>query len=164
MECNFQIEEFCPQHMAEIIDLIVKIQREEYGVNITAEEQPDLARIEEYYQVENGNFWVARYRGKVIGTVALLDIGRGIGALRKMFVAAQYRGKQYGVSKALLEVLLQWAREHQFHEIVLGTTAKFLAAHRFYQKNGFNRIEKSSLPSAFPLLEVDSLFFKKKIE
>jgi N-acetylglutamate synthase-like GNAT family acetyltransferase len=43
--------------------------------------------------------------------------------------------------------------------IYLGTTAKFLAAHRFYEKHGFDLIEQDQLPSSFPVMVVDTRFY-----
>ena len=45
-----------------------------------------MLEIETFYQRNHGNFWVAIYDGKVVGTVALLYIGNHQVALRKMFV------------------------------------------------------------------------------
>jgi hypothetical protein len=45
-------------------------------------------------------------------------------------------------------------------EIYLGTTAKFLAAHRFYEKNGFEELLQSELPARFPLMSVDTKFYR----
>ena len=67
----------------EVVDLIVHIQQKEYNVPITKEEQPDLLEIETFYQKDHGNFWIAIYDGKVVGTVALLDIENLQVALRK---------------------------------------------------------------------------------
>src|SRR4051812_32024650 len=106
----------------QVIDHIVHIQREEFGVPITLAEQPDLQNIPGFYQKDKGNFWVATVNDTMAGTIALLDIGHARGALRKMFVHELYRGKQYRLGQALLETLLQWAREKQFSEILLGTT------------------------------------------
>ncbi|KPB55416.1 Acetyltransferase [Pseudomonas coronafaciens pv. oryzae] len=44
-------------------------------------------------------------------------------------------------------------------DIFLGTTDKFLAAHRFYEKHGFREIAKEALPASFPLIAVDSKFY-----
>lgn len=74
----------------EVVDLIVHIQQKEYNVSITKEEQPDLLEIETFYQKDHGNFWVAIYDGKVVGTVALLDIENHQVALRKMFVQKSF--------------------------------------------------------------------------
>jgi hypothetical protein len=48
-------------------------------------------------------------------------------------------------------------------EIYLGTTEKFLAAHRFYERNGFGLIESSELPPAFPVMAVDTRFYKRRL-
>ena len=83
--------------------------------------------------------------------------------LRKMFVNQGYRGKNYQVALELLNTLLNWAQLNKFREIYLGTTPKFLAAHRFYEKNGFNEITKTFLPKAFPIMKVDTKFYKYEL-
>ena len=143
-----------------VIDLILPIQQTEFGIPVTIAEQPDLQTIPAFYQVDNGNFWVALQAGEVIGTIALLDIGEGRGALRKMFVDAAWRGKEYGVGQRLLETLLARAVDRSFSEILLGTTEKFIAAHKFYEKNGFIEVPKASLPAAFPVMGVDVKFYR----
>ncbi|PQZ53655.1 MULTISPECIES: GNAT family N-acetyltransferase [Bacillus] len=144
----------------EVVNLIVHIQRKEYNVPITKEEQPDLLEIETFYQRNHGNFWVATYGGKVVGTVALLDIGNHQVALRKMFVKKEFRGKEWGVSSMLLQKAISWAKEKNLEDIYLGTTVKFLAAHRFYEKNGFQSVSIEELPKSFPVLEVDKKFYR----
>jgi N-acetylglutamate synthase-like GNAT family acetyltransferase len=49
--------------------------------------------------------------------------------------------------------------EKGVREIFLGTTSAFLAAHRFYEKNGFGEIAKTELPAAFPVMAIDSKFY-----
>jgi len=153
------IEPFRPEHAAGVVSLILPIQQVEFGIPITLQAQPDLLDIPGFYQHGCGNFWVALAAGEVVGSVALLDIGNGQGALRKMFVAATHRGAGQGVAKALLETLLAWCRAHGIGEIYLGTTEKFLAAHRFYEKNGFHELSRSELPERFPVMAVDSKFY-----
>lgn len=142
-------------------ELIVPIQRGEFGVDITAADQPDLADIPGFYQQGSGNFWVAHENGLLAGTIALLDIGEGRLALRKMFVGSAHRGK--GVAPALLEAALGWARERGVREILLGTTDKYHAAHRFYDKHGFTRIAREALPPSFPVMAVDSIFYSMRL-
>ncbi len=76
-----------------------------------------------------------------------------------MFVNAAYRGKEFGVGQKLLNTLLEWAAYKGLTEIFLGTTEKFIAAQRFYEKNGFMQIEKASLPQKFPIMAVDVKFY-----
>lgn len=154
---------FAPQYAAGVIDLILPIQQNEFGVPVTLEAQPDLLDIPGFYQRGAGNFWVARVDGKVVGTIALLDIGDRQAALRKMFVNSEYRGPVSGVAQRLLDTLLVWCEGLGLHEIFLGTTEQFLAAHRFYGKNGFREITKSQLPLAFPVMAVNTKFYSRML-
>jgi N-acetylglutamate synthase-like GNAT family acetyltransferase len=158
-----QIVPFSSQHKEAVGDLIVGIQSEEFQIPITLEDQPDLQDIPASYQQGAGNFWVAVSEGQVVGTVALLDIGNHQGALRKMFVHASYRGRGPGVSARLLETLLEWSRARGLNDVYLGTTEKFLAAHRFYERNGFQQIAANELPPSFPKMAVDSRFYRRSL-
>lgn len=153
------IQRFEPADQPGVIEVIVPIQREEFGIAITADDQPDLKAIPDFYQNGTGDFWVAKQGDTVVGTIGLKDIGHGQAALRKMFVAAAFRGREYGVAAQLLGRLLEDARSKGVREILLGTTDKFLAAHRFYEKHGFTEVPKADLPASFPLMAVDSKFY-----
>ncbi|MDD9303984.1 MAG: GNAT family N-acetyltransferase [Desulfobacter sp.] len=160
---QIEIDEFSMKYEDDILNLIVNIQQKEFGIDITAADQPDLCNIKGFYQVNKGNFWVALFNKKMVGTVSLLDIGHKQAALRKMFVNKRYRGNKYQVAQALLHTLLNWAQSNGIREIYLGTTPKFLAAHSFYGKNGFNEIAKRYLPSSFPIMKVDNKFYKYEL-
>ena len=160
---SIRIEPFSRIYTTAVVDLIVGIQQKEFHLPITAADQPDLADIPEFYQNGCGNFWVALHQGEVIGTVSLLDVGHHQAALRKMFVKAAFRGKSRGTAGKLLETLLAWAGEQQIRQVFLGTTQKFLAAHRFYDKNGFEKILKADLPASFPIMKVDTIFYRYTI-
>jgi GNAT superfamily N-acetyltransferase len=148
----------------DVLRLIVGIQRDEFAIPITAADQPDLRNIPAFYQVGRGNFWVARSGAEVVGTISVLDIGGGRGALRKMFVAAPYRGRAHGTAQRLLDALVEWCSGHSIREIYLGTAPAFRAAHRFYEKNGFTEIPKASLPAAFPVMAVDEKFYHRRLQ
>ena len=72
--------------------------------------------------------------------LGLRDIGNRQGALRKMFVAADYRGATMGVARLLLQTLIDWGQAKGFTDIYLGTTEFFHAAHRFYEKTTSRRL------------------------
>jgi N-acetylglutamate synthase-like GNAT family acetyltransferase len=120
--------------------------------------------IPNFYQKGAGQFWVALDQDAVVGSIGLLDIGAGEAALRKMFVAATHRGRAHGVAAQLLGTLLDHARKNGLKTIYLGTTEKFLAAHRFYEKSGFELIEPNSLPAAFPRMAVDKRFYRLEMD
>ena len=142
-----------------VLNVILPIQQQEFGIPITEADQPDLTNVPQFYQTGTGGFWVARSNDEVVGTVGLKGIGAGQAALRKMFVAAPFRGREVGVASKLLDVLLAHARARGVAEVFLGTTDKFLAAHRFYEKKGFKELQKADLPKAFPVMAVDSKFY-----
>ena len=154
------IEVYTDIYKDSVADLILSIQNGEFGIPITIKQQPDLNEIPKFYQENNGNFWIAKLGDKVIGTIALLDIGNNKSALRKMFVAKDYRGKEFGIGQNLLNNLIVWAKHKGITEIFLGTTEKFIGAQRFYEKNGFAEIQKQSLPNEFPVMDVDVKFYK----
>ena len=140
-----QIETYTDSNKKDVADLILHIQNVEFGIPITLELQPDLNEIPGFYQTNNGNFWIAKIGDRIIGTISLLDIGNRKGALRKMFVEKNYRGKEFGVGQRLLNTLVDWGRQKGYTEIFLGTTEKFIAAQKFYEKNGFIEIEKKRI-------------------
>jgi N-acetylglutamate synthase-like GNAT family acetyltransferase len=154
------VEVYQEKDVREVADLILGIQRDEFSIPITISDQPDLLQIESFYQKGSGNFWVARSENQLVGTIALLDIGNNQGALRKMFVAKGFRGKEFGVGQKLIDHLIAWVKQKGVQEIYLGTTEKFLAAQRFYEKNGFLEVGKSELPKAFPVMDVDVKFYR----
>ena len=160
---NSLIRPFCMDDEQQVVDLIVSIQQKEFNIPITADDQPDLRNIPNYYQKNHGNFWVALHNEDVVGTISLLDIGNGQSALRKMFVHKHYRGPEKGTALNLLKTLLDWATSKRLREIYLGTTPQFLAAHRFYEKSGFTEIPKEDLPETFPIMEVDTKFYNCKL-
>ncbi len=155
-----EIREYEAAFQAQIPGLIVGIQNGEFGVPITLADQPDLLDIPNFYQSGRGNFWVAvDGRGEVVGTIALIDARSEFGVIRKMFVRKDSRGPELSVAARLCDQLENWATKNGFARLLLGTKHEFQAAIRFYAKRGFVEIEKSDLPSAFPLMPLDTLLF-----
>lgn len=154
-----EIRPFQKHDQQQVVQLILSIQTQEFDIPITLADQPDLQSIVGFYQRQDGNFWVAVYENQVVGTIALLDLGKSLGALRKMFVHPDFRGREWGTAQKLLDGLLSWAQTRRLSEVYLGTTAQFLAAHRFYERNGFKPVEVAALPAAFPVLAVDTRFY-----
>jgi N-acetylglutamate synthase-like GNAT family acetyltransferase len=155
------ITPFTQKYQQQVIELIVTIQAQEFGVSITADDQPDLKEISNYYQKNAGNFWIALEGDDVVGTIALVDIGNQQGALRKMFVKQDYRGKPLLIGQQLIDNLLEFAKQNNLSEIFLGTVPNYHAAHRFYEKNGFECISTTDLPNNFQIMEVDKYFYRK---
>ncbi|WPU93539.1 GNAT family N-acetyltransferase [Mucilaginibacter sabulilitoris] len=146
-------------HCEQIIDIILPIQQIEFNVPVTLETQPDLLDIETNYHKTGGNFWGAAHNDQIIGTIGLIAIGNNAAALRKMFVRKEYRGKEFGTALLLLNTLIDYCRQNQITDIYLGTVDVLTTAHRFYERNGFTRIDKANLPPSFPLMGIDTMFY-----
>jgi putative acetyltransferase len=163
MKNQLFIEPVGNTHSQQIIDLILPIQQIEFGVPITLQDQPDLLDIEANYHVSGGNFWGALYNEKIVGSIALINIGGGQGAIRKMFVNKDFRGKEYGIAQQLLDILIDYCRAENITDLYLGTVDILKAAMRFYEKNNFVKIDKQNLPAAFPIMSADNVFYHLEI-
>lgn len=139
-------------------NIILPIQQNEFNIAIGLKDQPDLLTIEEFYHQGGGHFWGAKVDGELVGTIGLIKCNDDIGAIRKMFVKKEYRGKDYGIAQLLLETLIVYSKKIGLKNLYLGTKDVLQAALRFYEKNGFSRIEKNELPTAFPIMPVDNVF------
>lgn len=147
--------------LEDVAALVLSVQVDEFNVQITREDQPELYDLEAVFHQGKGVFYIALHEERVVGTIGLLDAGQGLGVLRKMFVAADYRGREWGTAMHLLDALMNHAYLNGFETIQLGTQKRLTAACRFYEKNGFQIIEKEALPENFPIMAVDDRFYTK---
>lgn len=142
---------------AQTIKFVLGILENEFGrKNI---KRPDLYKIKNTYQIDNGNFWIAMDNDKIVGTIALLDCGKQRGYIKRMYVDKVHRGT--GFAKKLLDVLLNFARIKKFKVIYLATIEDMLAAQKFYMKHDFAKI--NSLPKDFPKFG-DTIFYKLELK
>lgn len=146
------------EHSAAVIDIILTIQQTEFNIPITIEHQPDLLDIDNFYYQNGGGFWGAEIDGQIVGTIALIRFNPDQGAIRKMFVKKEFRGKDLGIAGKLLGGLINASRDKGISDLYLGTVPILQAAIRFYEKNNFVQIKKEELPSDFPLMSLDTVF------
>jgi GNAT superfamily N-acetyltransferase len=168
----------------QIIELILPIQQLEFRVPTTLEKQPDLLDIDGSYSATGGGFWgafttshatalptaattaaipSAGITHHLVGTIGLIAIPGGNGVIRKMFVHIDYRGKPHNIAQHLLDALINHARTTGIQNLYLGTIHTMEAAARFYTRNGFAKVDRSSLPAAFPLMSVDDTFYCRNV-
>ena len=160
----FTVESLSNGHSQQVIDLILPIQQIEFNVPITLKDQPDLLDIEGVYTLPGGHFWGALKNEEVIGTIALIHTGHAAGAIRKMFVKKEYRGREFGIAQQLLDTLIGYCREKGIKDVYLGTVHVLKAAQRFYERNGFNQIAMNDLPAYFPRMAADEIFYHLSIQ
>ncbi len=153
------IKPLANEHCRQVINLVLPIQQIEFGAPVTLEGQPDLLDLELNYYKTGGAFWGALNNDELVGTIALISTGHNAGVIRKMFVKKEYRGKEHGIGQRLLNGLFSYCSEKHISHLYLGTIDTFIAARRFYEKNGFMIIEKADLPHFFPFMPADNLFY-----
>jgi GNAT superfamily N-acetyltransferase len=147
-------------HCDQVTELIVSIQKNEFGLPITKDQQPDLLDIEANYHRGGGNFWGAFMDGDLIGTIGLINCGHSSACIRKMFVKKEYRGKESGNAQLLLNRLMEYCSSKGIIHLYLGTTHQLKSAHRFYERNGFTRVALADLPLYFPRMITNNLFYE----
>lgn len=103
---------------------------------------PDLGRFSEIYGEPFKKYWVAEdENGRILGGVGIgpLENTDKICELQKMYCIKEARGT--GVAHKLIKVALSFASLY-YKKCYLETFSNMVAAHKFYEKYGFYRIEK----------------------
>lgn len=159
MSSEITITPIFNDHCQQILGLILPIQQIEFNVPITLEDQPDLLDVETHYHQTGGGFWGAKLNDELIGTIALIATENSAGTIRKMFVKQEYRGKETGTGQHLLNRLIEYSKEAGITDLYLGTVNMLKAAHRFYERNGFERRTSEEMPSCFRRMGGEDLYY-----
>lgn len=102
----------------------------------------DMGDIEEFYlKPSDSCLWVAVLEGKVVGVVAAVTQKKSGGAVEMRRMSVDERFRQCGVGSALGRKVLEFAVTRGCSTVVLGTTAYTQAAHRLYQRLGFQCVQ-----------------------
>ena len=80
-------------------------------------------QIDDFYFAKGGSFWGAFINGELVGTIALVKFDEKSGAIRKMFVKKEFRGKEHNIAQKLLETLISYCHENGIDEVYLGTVS-----------------------------------------
>ncbi|MBC8051674.1 MAG: GNAT family N-acetyltransferase [Sphingobacteriaceae bacterium] len=146
---------FQDHHQADI-DVFMTMIANEFTDSIFS---PQSKTIKEVSLLPTDKYWVALIDGKVIGTIGLSTFQNNAIALKRMFLNEAFRGQ--GVSKTLLDTVVNFAIDNKVSSIYLGTMTQFKAAQKFYEKHGFKRIPQTALPIEFPVNPVDKIFYRR---
>jgi N-acetylglutamate synthase-like GNAT family acetyltransferase len=148
------------KYKEEVVQLILHVQNDEYGLSIQVEDQPDIMDIPTNYLKNNGNFWIAlNDAGEVVGSIGLQRKSNEVAVMKKFFVYKDYRGKEFGIGAGLYQTFFDFARESGFAKVVLDTPSTATRSHGFYKKVGFKQIMKEELPIQYDYPDRDSLIF-----
>lgn len=153
---NIEIIEFNSNYQKKTKSFILDILEDEFDYYM---DRPDLDNILEIYKTDKSNFFIAvNQQNDVIGSIAIVDYKNHRGYLKRLYVKREYRGT--GLARQLLDNLIIYAKNSGYQTIYLGTVKMLEAANKFYNKNGFKKIDK--LPEDFPPYD-DTEFFKLEI-
>ena len=114
----------------------------EFGANHegTAWTDPNLGRLSEIYNTEGNKYWVAiDENSRMVGGVGIGKIEgvENVCELQKMYCIPEVRGT--GVSHKLMDIALEYAQKY-YGRCYLETLENMVAAQKFYEKYGFERI------------------------
>lgn len=94
-----------------------------------------LSNPEKYVLAGGGNIYFARYRGEIIGTVALMVYDDGRVELTKMSVTEKYQGLKVG--RKLMEFAIDRYRKFDGKYLFLESNKRLTPALTLYEKMGF---------------------------
>lgn len=124
------------------IENVIRACLIEFGANHegTAWTDSNLGRFSEIYNTDGNKYWVAENEnGKIVGGVGIgkLDGIEEVCELQKMYCLPETRGT--GVSHKLMDIALKYAKQY-YKRCYLETLENMVAAQKFYEKYGFERI------------------------
>ena len=124
------------------IEKVIRACLIEFGANHegTAWADPNLGRFSEIYNLDGIIYWVAEDEtGEIVGGVGIgnLEGAEKTCELQKMYCLPKARGT--GVSHKLMEIALEYAKQY-YDSCYLETLENMLAAQKFYEKYGFERV------------------------
>lgn len=115
----------------------------EFGANKPgcAWEDPDLGIFYQVYQPQNRQYLVVEKDGHVVAGCGIgpLEGVIDVCELQKMYCYQEVRGT--GIAQKLLDMSLTFAKQY-YKKCYLETFSNMIAANKFYQKNGFQLLDK----------------------
>jgi N-acetylglutamate synthase-like GNAT family acetyltransferase len=109
-----------------------------------------------------GVFYLIESEGVIIGIGALDQIREKTGAIKRMYIRPEYRGEGHG--KALLQQLLQKAKEFEYRAIYLNSARFMTVAHNLYRSFGFVECKEYPETEILPQARSHRLCMKKTLE
>jgi putative acetyltransferase len=109
----------------------------------TAWTDSNLGCFSEAYNSPEKKYWVVTdAQGTILGGVGIAPLTgeESICELQKMYFLPKARGK--GIAQQLLDLVLNYAKKYYRH-CYLETLENMVGAQKFYEKNGFQRIDEA---------------------
>ena len=128
---EYEIKEYSKEYEKEVIDLLIEVCVEEYGLHHYKDGLIDHVKSDEAKKR-----WVLLDDGKVIATVCYIERSKEIAEIKKVYVKKAYR--KSGIGKRMVNMVIDYLKDtHQYESIYVGTSDHFESARIFYEKLGF---------------------------
>jgi len=150
----FKIRKFKKEDTKEVIRIITTGLKQLFHCkkkDLGEELIENLSDIQKNYFEKGGTFFVGEYKGKVVGTVAVLPETKTSARLKRMFLYKKYMGKGFG--SKLYDFTEKWCRKQNYKKIILSTYPHFKQAIKMYKSKGFKQFKKTK----------EQIFFYKRI-
>jgi len=128
-----------PQDEPEIQQLVKSVLHE-FGLPFDAAVAEELTNLEEHFPQPRSVFFVARMDGRIVGTTAVKEAGKGRAVLKHQYVHADYRRR--GIGAKLLDAALVYCRVCGYREVELETAPWMQQAQRLYRSRGFREVQR----------------------
>jgi GNAT superfamily N-acetyltransferase len=165
MKQNFAIRPFNQSDQAAVEKLVLTIQRDEFGLDLSADNQPDLKDITGFFSRVGSAFWVAvaASDGALIGCIGLEIIDGPVAVMRKFMVHQDWRGRQLGVADVLHTQFVEHARLNGASQAALSTVSSTKAAQAFYARVGYRLVKRDAMPTGFIPGVLDVVFMVSEV-
>ncbi len=121
-----------------LIALISGCFSEYEGCLFVLEELPELLAIKAAFREMKGRFWVAERAGRIVGSVGFSPgKTQGRAELKKLYV--EEAARKLGLGGTLCALAEGESKKAGFIGMELWSDTRFVTAHRFYEKRGYER-------------------------
>lgn len=128
---EYQLKEYSKEYEKEVIDLLIEVCVEEYGLDHYKD-----GLIEHVESDEAKKRWILLHNEKLIATICYTERCKEISEIKKVYVKKEYRN--LGIGKKMMNMVIDYIKNtQQYESIYVGTSDHFESARKFYEKLGF---------------------------
>lgn len=139
MEQEITLRTWQPGDPSRVIYFYYELYKKQYHFNGSVERYFMEGMVELFEDPEGSQLWVVERDGEVVGSISVIKKGAQEAQLRWFGVDMSLQG--LGIGNRLLEVALQFCREHGYKHLYLWTIEILKSARHLYGKYGFARTE-----------------------
>jgi len=118
----------------------------DYGIPFEAYVAEGLCEFYHNYDAQKDCVWIAEHSNRIIGFLLLMHRDK-TAQLRYFIIDPAYRG--IGLGKHLMDLYMQFLKQHGYSSSYLWTTSELPAAASLYRRHGFKLVEEKPSSSTF---------------